>query len=324
MCGQTKEMELGATLNPQSLVTLWHIEQYNSFSATAKALGWSQPAISQQIKRLEAQTNATLVRRTSHGVELTATGAMLARYGEAISERLESASREVEDYRQQHYTHLHLVAPPSICSTIAARSVANLSLFTNIELSLIQLEPPEALDQISRGKVDAAVVFRYRAIPNFLDITEDLTFDSLGFDPMRLLIRRENPIAKDYQHNRQAIDLAMARHEHWIAGCETCRANLVKLAARSGFKPDIRHETDDYWATQNLVEVGMGVSLVPELDIHINLQPDLRACPLRDEFAYREIGIVTRKDDHRPVMEPMIKELKRTASKYLNPSASHS
>ena len=37
-----------ATLNPQSLVTLWQIEQYGSFSATAKATGWSQPAISQQ------------------------------------------------------------------------------------------------------------------------------------------------------------------------------------------------------------------------------------------------------------------------------------
>ena len=44
-----------ATLNPQSLVTLWQIEQYGSFSATAKATGWSQPAISQQIKKLEAQ-----------------------------------------------------------------------------------------------------------------------------------------------------------------------------------------------------------------------------------------------------------------------------
>ena len=56
-----------ATLNPQSLVTLWQIEQYGSFSATAKATGWSQPAISQQIKKLEAQCGSTLVQRTSHG-----------------------------------------------------------------------------------------------------------------------------------------------------------------------------------------------------------------------------------------------------------------
>ena len=89
-----------ATLNPQSLVTLWQIEQYGSFSATAKATGWSQPAISQQIKKLEAQCGSTLVQRTSHGVELTATGSMLARHGEAIADRLERAAREVEDVQE--------------------------------------------------------------------------------------------------------------------------------------------------------------------------------------------------------------------------------
>lgn len=247
-----------ATLNPQSLVTLWQIEQYGSFSATAKATGWSQPAISQQIKKLEAQCGSTLVQRTSHGVELTATGSMLARHGEAIADRLERAAREVEDYRHHRFDHLHLVAPPSICSTIAARTVVKLSMFTDIELSLIQMEPPEAIGLISQGKADTAAVFRYSSIPNFLHIGDDLTFHSLGYDPMRLLVRRSSGIAKRFEETGEPVPLSAAKDEHWIAGCPTCRANLVKLAARAGFKPDIRHCTDDYWATQNLVEVGMG------------------------------------------------------------------
>lgn len=44
----------------------------------------------------------------------------------------------------------------------------------------------------------------------------------------------------------------------------------------------------------------MGVSLVPALDTHINLQGDLVACPIADDFAAREVGIVTRAGDHRP------------------------
>ena len=285
-----------ATLNPQSLVTLWQIEQYGSFSATAKATGWSQPAISQQIKKLEAQCGSTLVQRTSHGVELTATGSMLARH---------------EDYRHHRFDHLHLVAPPSICSTIAARTVVKLSMFTDIELSLIQMEPPEAIGLISQGKADTAAVFRYSSIPNFLHIGDDLTFQSLGYDPMRLLVRRSSDIAKRFEESA-------AKDEHWIAGCPTCRANLVKLATRAGFKPDIRHCTDDYWATQNLVEVGMGVSLVPALDTHINLQGDLVACPIADDFAAREVGIVTRAGDHRPALGSLLEELERTSLKYLS------
>lgn len=214
-----------ATLNPQSLVTLWQIEQYGSFSATAKATGWSQPAISQQIKKLEAQCGSTLVQRTSHGVELTATGSMLARHGEAIADRLERAAREVEDYRHHRFAHLHLVAPPSICSTIAARTVVKLSMFTDIELSLIQMEPPEAIGLISQGKADAAAVFRYSSIPNFLHIGDDLTFHSLGYDPMRLLVRRSSDIAKRFEETGEPVPLSAAKDEHWIAGCPTCRAN---------------------------------------------------------------------------------------------------
>ena len=313
----TKEVPM-ATLNPQSLVTLWQIEQYGSFSATAKATGWSQPAISQQIKKLEAQCGSTLVQRTSHGVELTATGSMLARHGEAIADRLERAAREVEDYRHHRFDHLHLVAPPSICSTIAARTVVKLSMFTDIELSLIQMEPPEAIGLISQGKADAAAVFRYSSIPNFLHIGDDLTFHSLGYDPMRLLVRRSSGIAKRFEETGEPVPLSAAKDEHWIAGCPTCRANLVKLATRAGFKPDIRHCTDDYWATQNLVEVGMGVSLVPALDTHINLQGDLVACPIADDFAAREVGIVTRAGDHRPALGSLLEELERTSLKYLS------
>lgn len=92
----------------------------------------------------------------------------------------------------------------------------------------------------------------------------------------------------------------------------------MKLATRAGFKPDIRHCTDDYWATQNLVEVGMGVSLVPALDTHINLHGDLVACPIADDFAAREVGIVTRAGDHRPALGSLLEELERTSLKYLS------
>lgn len=191
-------------------------------------------------------------------------------------------------------------------------------MFTDIELSLSQMEPPEAIGLISQGKADAAAVFRYSSIPNFLQISDDLTFHPLGHDPLRLLVRRSSAIAKQFEETGEPVPLSVASGEHWIAGCPTCRANLMKLATRAGFKPDIRHCTDDYWATQNLVEVGMGVSLVPALDTHINVQDDLMACPIADDFAAREVGIVTRAGDHRPALGSLIEELERTSLTYLS------
>ena len=338
-------------LNPQMLVTLWQIERCGSFSAAAKTLGWSQPAISQQIKKLESQCAMRLVTRTARGVELTPAGAMLARHGGAMADELAQAQRQLEDYRRGSFAHLRIVAPPSICSTIVAKTVVRLSIADEkalhgggadsgdvpvaaagaehgtsgeratprLEISLAQMEPPEAIEQVSAGEADAAIIFRYDTLPHFLHIDDTLHFEPLGADPLRLLVRRSSAIGKAYERNREPVDLTAAHAETWIAGCATCRANLLKLASRAGFQPDIRHSTDDYWATQNLVEMGMGVSLVPTLDTKIHVQDDLVACALRDADANRQVGILTRANDARESLGLLRNELAETARHYLQP-----
>lgn len=322
-----------AELNPQSLVTLWQIERCGSFSAAAKALGWSQPAISQQVKKLESQCGMQLVTRAVRGVELTPVGAMLARHGEAIADSLAQAQLQLNDYQRGSFAHLRIVAPPSICSTIVAKTVVKISMANEadeaagesngtdrrdrLEVSLAQMEPPQAVEQVGSGEADAAIIFRYGTLPHFLQIDESLKFEPLGIDPLRLLVRRASDIGRAYEKSHEAVDLTAARGEHWIAGCATCRANLLKLASRAGFKPDIRHATDDYWATQNLVEMGMGVSLVPTLDTKLHLQSDLVACPIADVNASRQIGILTRANDTRDSLRRLREELTRTARGYL-------
>ena len=48
------------------------------------------------------------------------------------------------------------------------------------------------------------------------------------------------------------------------------------------------------------------------------LQGDLVACPIADDFAAREVGIVTRAGDHRPALGSLLEELERTSLKYLS------
>ena len=42
------------------------------------------------------------------------------------------------------------------------------------------------------------------------------------------------------------------------------------------------------------------------------------ACPIADDFAAREVGIVTRAGDHRPALGSLIEELERTSLTYLS------
>ena len=78
-------------------------------------------------------------------------------------------------------------------------------------------------------------MFRYSSIPNFLHIGDDLTFQSLGYDPMRLLVRRSSDIAKRFEETGEPVPLSAAKDEHWIAGCPTCRAEYHK-ALRAYFE----------------------------------------------------------------------------------------
>ena len=55
-----------------------------------------------------------------------------------------------------------------------------------------------------------------------------------------------------------------ARHR-WIAGCDRCRANLLRQCALAGFTPKIAFTTDDYVAVQALVAADLGVSTLPAL-----------------------------------------------------------
>ncbi len=72
-----------------------------SFTAAASELGSSQPAISQQIKRLEQQLATRLFDRVYRGIVLTEAGALLLRYVQAGLESLDAGLTAVTA-QQQH------------------------------------------------------------------------------------------------------------------------------------------------------------------------------------------------------------------------------
>jgi DNA-binding transcriptional LysR family regulator len=61
----------------------------------AAALHVSQPALSKQLRALERQVGAVLLRRLPHGVELTPAGEALLPHARALLERADQAARDV-------------------------------------------------------------------------------------------------------------------------------------------------------------------------------------------------------------------------------------
>ena len=76
-------------------------------------------------------------------------------------------------------------------------------------------------------------------------------------------------------------------------GCERCRAHAVAVCADAGFAPAVRHVSDDYVVVQNLVAVGLGVTLLPQSALDAYLHPGVRVREHRS-FGTRVFGLVHR------------------------------
>ncbi len=82
-------------LDPRLLSTLRAVASAGKISAAARSLHLSQPAVTAQIRRLEAQCGRALLTRSVRGVALTDAGERLVRYATKVDNLLTSAFEDV-------------------------------------------------------------------------------------------------------------------------------------------------------------------------------------------------------------------------------------
>jgi DNA-binding transcriptional LysR family regulator len=112
-----------------------------------------------------------------------------------------------------------------------------------------------------------------------IDITEGLRERLLLEEPVYLVTAAHGGEAP-------AADLAGYARHRWIAGCDRCRANLLRQCALAGFAPKIAFTTDDYVAVQALVAADLGVSVLPALCLRAARHPGIRTTPLTGSRRY--------------------------------------
>lgn len=231
-----------------------------SFSAAARELGCTQPAVSQQMKALEASAGTTLLIRTGREMRLTQAGEALVRHASGILAGLTAAEEEVAAIAGLRAGRVRLVSFPSGSSTLVPGALAALrAAHPGTRVSLVEAEPPHSVEMLRDGDCDIALAFRYG--------TQGAEWDDLVVRP--LLTDRLIGLLPDVHHlaDRPAVDIAELAGESWIAGCPRCRRQLVEVCEESGFTPRIDFATDDYPAVIGLVGAGLGVAVLPELAI---------------------------------------------------------
>jgi DNA-binding transcriptional LysR family regulator len=242
------------------------IAAHGSVTKAAKQLNYSQPAVSHQLARLEAETGARLVQRIGRGIRLTPEGEHLARRAAEIVGRVDTAAAELSAMVGLRTGRVRVAGFQSALATLVPHAAATLRReHPGIELHLTECHPRVAFDLLRTGQVDAAVIFRYD------DTTpDDIRSIHLFDDPMCLLSLEPGQT------------LADRRGSDWIAGCENCRQEFVEACQKAGFTPRITYTSDDVIVKQALVAAGMGVTTMPALALRTHRTPGIQATPLRD------------------------------------------
>ena len=130
-----------------------------SFSDAATALSFTQPAISQQIARLERQLGTRLLVRDARGVTLTPAGEVLLRHAETVLAQLRAAEAEVQAVSGVERPRLRVGAFASAAASIMPPALAELrAAHPEADVAMRVIEDAPALDALRRGELDVAMV----------------------------------------------------------------------------------------------------------------------------------------------------------------------
>ena len=254
---------LAEALDLQTVRVVRQVAEHGSLTAAAEALGYSQPAVSQQLRRFEERTGIALVERVGRGIRLTQSGRVLARHANAVATALEAAAGELGEIRGLRAGRVRLVAFPSASATIVPRLIAALAAaHPRVAVTYVEAEPPEAVAAVRADSADLAITFSYpgdRDDPHKAS-ARGLDVRAYGQEPIRLVLPTGHPAAAS-----DVVDLAALGEDPWIAGCPRCRGHLLELADAAGFTPRIAFETDNFVAVEGMVAQGLGVALLPAL-----------------------------------------------------------
>lgn len=311
-------------IEARHLRVLRAVARTGSFSAAARELGCTQPAVSQQMKALEKSVATPLVVRAGRGMQLSEAGEVLLRHASGILAGLSAAEEEVAAIAGLRSGRVRLVSFPTASSALVPRAVAQLrAARPGLRVSLVEAEPPESQAMLRAGECEVALAFRYpdsqggaKAAPaphvpprqaraeavleaaaaSAATDWSDLVARPLLEDPLVVLVPAGHPLAS---RDGQPVEPSELAGEPWIAGCPQCRGHLVEMCAEAGFEPRIDFATDDYPAVVGLVSAGLGVAVLPGLALEAVRRDGVAAVPLRTatgERARREVVALTLPD----------------------------
>jgi DNA-binding transcriptional LysR family regulator len=267
------------------LIALRAVATERSFSAAARALGYTQSAVSGQILALERLIGARLFVRVrgTRPLELTEEGRILLGHATAMLARLEAAQAEMGGAREEPLPRLRVGTFWGVGGSLAPAVCGRLrSAFTQVD---VREEP--SVDALLSGLERRRLEIAFTTLP-----LRDGPFECMPLlqDPYTVVVPRARKVALGCTIT---LDELAKLPLLTLDGCPAQSSFELVLQAR-GRPLEVRKRFDTVAAVLAFVADGFGVGLLPSLSLE--LPPSLAAVPLDPRVPPRVIAIAWHRD----------------------------
>jgi DNA-binding transcriptional LysR family regulator len=248
----------------------------------------AQPALSQQIRRLEDELGLALVDRTTRRVEMTEAGHQLVARARRVLAELDAAYTEMQAIRGMDVGHVTVGA-------LHTMGLVDLSLVLaifhrrhpGVELTVREQSSEELAEMLRADELDLA----------FLSVTERIESHGLAChqlisEELMVIVPHDHPLAA-----RKRVKMRELAGEQFIAFRPGARLRelLVGAGRQAGFEPQVKLESNESQRIRRLVARGMGVAILPRSDV-VAAGAEVAALELVEPALARDITLAWRAD----------------------------
>lgn len=265
------------------------LDQYRHFGKAARACHVSQPTLSMQLQKLEAELGVVMFDRSLQPLLPTTEGEpLIAQARIVLSEARRLASLSKEDQKEIK-GELRLGVIPTIAPYLIPLFVEHMATtYPKLNLLIDELQTDQILAALEQERIDVGLL----ATPLKIN---DLEEAKLFLEPFYLYVNTQHPLAKKKQLSEDELDGA----EMWLLTEGHClRSQILRFCSLRSSRPvlkNVRFEAGNLETLQRLVESGSGYTLIPWLAAQRNHPDSTVYRPFKSPAPQRQVSLVWRR-----------------------------
>lgn len=261
------------------------LARHGHFGRAAEACAVSQPALSMQIRGLEAALGTALFDRGARQVRLTG-------FGEEFAHRVRDILRSVDELaelarasRDRLVGRLRLGVIPTIAPYLLPTLIPRLTrAYSGIDIHVRETLTPKLLEELMAGRIDTAIV----ALPVSEPSLTEVALFSENFVLVRARADDGNPVPE--AEELREMRLLLLEEGHCFRDQALSFCNIQSALPRDGL------DANSLSTLVQMVGAGIGVTLLPEMAVPVETRAaSVSVARFRAPEPERTIGMIWRK-----------------------------